>query len=56
MGVLHSFSIKNIFHNKMDLRLLYFQVTIYPILIADAHEKQSMEIIRRSSTTIRGFL
>ena len=25
---LHSFSIKNIFHDKMDLRLFYFHVTI----------------------------
>ena len=24
MGVLHSFSIKNIFHEKMDLMLLFF--------------------------------
>ena len=29
MGVLHSFSIKNIFYDKMDLRLFYFHVTIY---------------------------
>ena len=28
MGVLHSFSIKNIFCDKMDLRLFYFHVTI----------------------------
>ena len=27
VGVLHSFSIKNIFCNKMDLRLFYFDVT-----------------------------
>ena len=26
MGVLHSFSIKNIFYVKMDLRLFYFDV------------------------------
>ena len=26
-GVLHSFSIKNIFYYKMDLRLFYFYVT-----------------------------
>ena len=30
MGVLHSFSIKNIFYDKMDLRL-YFRVTIYTL-------------------------
>ena len=28
-GVLHSFSIKNIFHDKMDLRLFYFHVAKY---------------------------
>ena len=28
MGVLHSFSIKNIFYNKMELRFFYFHVTI----------------------------
>ena len=27
MGVLHSFSIKNIFYDKIDLRLFYFDVT-----------------------------
>ena len=26
MGVLHSFSIKNIFYDEMDLRLFYFRV------------------------------
>ena len=31
MGVLHSFSIKNIFYDKMDLRLFDFRVTIYPV-------------------------
>ena len=33
MEVLHSFSIKNIFHGKMDLRLFYFCVTICLILL-----------------------
>ena len=28
MGVVHSFSIKNIFYDKIDLRLFYFHVTI----------------------------
>ena len=28
MGVLHWFSIKNIFYDKMNLRLFYFRVTI----------------------------
>ena len=27
MGALHSFSTKNIFYDKMDLRLFYFHVT-----------------------------
>ena len=29
MGVLHSFSIRNIFYDKIDLRLFYFHVTNY---------------------------
>ena len=29
MGVLNSFFIKNIFYDKMDLRLFYFRVMIY---------------------------
>ena len=31
MGVLHSFSIKNTFYDKIDLRLFYFRVTIDPL-------------------------
>ena len=31
MGVLHSFSIKNIFYDKMDLRLFYFDVAFLEI-------------------------
>ena len=31
MGVLQSFSIKNIFYDKMDFRLFYFGVTIYTL-------------------------
>ena len=37
MSVLHSFSVKNIFYDKMDLRLFYFHVTgksclaLYPV-------------------------
>ena len=33
MGVLDSFSIKNIFYDKMDFRLSYFHVTIYLIIL-----------------------
>ena len=29
MGVLHSFSIKNIFYDTMNLRLFYFDVTTF---------------------------
>ena len=29
MGVLHSFSIKNIFYDKMDLRLFYFYLMTF---------------------------
>ena len=32
MGVLHSFSIKNIFYDKMDLSLFYFHVTISNVM------------------------
>ena len=32
IGDLHSFSIKNIFYDKMDLRLFYFDVTISQLL------------------------
>ena len=28
MGVLQSFSLKNIFYDKMDLRIFYFHVTM----------------------------
>ena len=35
MGVLHSFSIKNVFYGKMDLRLFYFHVTIKKIEVFD---------------------
>ena len=29
MDVLHSFSIQNIFYDKVDLKLFYFRVAIY---------------------------
>ena len=29
VGVLHSFSIKNTFYDKIDLRFFYFRVLIY---------------------------
>ena len=30
-GVLHSFSIKNIFYGKVDLRLFYFRITTFSL-------------------------
>ena len=52
MGALHSFSIKNIFYTKMDLRLFCFQVTMYKqmpqgfLAAGDAYTKQYGEIIK----------
>ena len=34
IGVLHSFSIKNIFYGEMDSRLFYFHVTIDILLVS----------------------
>ena len=42
MGALHSFSIKNIFHDKMDLRLFYFCVTI----------RKSLQMFRKSQLSL----
>ena len=33
LSVSHSFSIKNIFYDKMDLRLFCFYVTIYTYIL-----------------------
>ena len=43
MGVLHSFFIKNIFYDKMDLRLFYFHVTIFRHL-SHSHTVQNQAI------------
>ena len=47
MGVLHSFSIKNTFYDKMDLRLFYFGVTyqvnifsLYPLSVFRVYDKE----------------
>ena len=40
MGVLHSFSIKNTFYDKMDLRLFYFDVAKYATYWKEATKKQ----------------
>ena len=39
MGFLHSFSIKNIFYDKMDVRLFNFHVTIHIL-----HKKNEKKI------------
>ena len=39
MGVLYSFSITNIFHDKMDLRFFHFHMIIYEF------ENFSMELL-----------
>ena len=44
LGVLHSFSIKNIFYDKTDLRLFYIRVTIYSLLTTEIL-KQSLNSI-----------
>ena len=43
MGVFISFSIKNIFYDKMDLRLFYFHVTIsiFSYTYSEAHSELS---------------
>ena len=45
MGVLHLFSIKNIFYDKMDWRL-YFDVAIYLIHLVQAYLPRHHETIR----------
>ena len=43
MGVLHSFSIKNIFYDKMDLKLFYFHVTIHcPFILQNRFKKEKV--------------
>ena len=48
MGVLQSFSIKNIFYDKMDLRLFYFGVTIYTL--------QGTKSAQTSTTKLKKYL
>ena len=38
-GVSHSFSIKNIFYDKMDISLFYFCVTNYIVVKAYVHQR-----------------
>ena len=44
MSVLHSFSIKNIFYDKMDLRLFYFRVTIQPFFFHPKKQKGKLNL------------
>ena len=39
MGALHLFSIKNIFYDKVDLRLFYFDVVIYDMRLSVQEQK-----------------
>ena len=48
MGVLHSFSIKNIFYDKMDLRLFYFHVMTWLI------KSLSKKVVAMSSRIVDG--
>ena len=43
--VLHSFSIKNIFYDKMDLRLFYFDVAKWVHLKENSSSQKSLFII-----------
>ena len=40
IGVLHSFSIKNIFYDKMYLRIFCFYVTIFSLFISAVNSRQ----------------
>ena len=42
MGVLHSFSIENIFYDKMDLRLSYIRVTMCNMRLSRFYEKTNL--------------
>ena len=50
-GVLHSFYIKNICYNKMDLKLFYFHVTSFPkeiVFVIDQNEFVKETVISRT--------
>ena len=49
-GILPSFSVKNIFYNKMDSKLFYFHVTMY------RSNKYSNGFQRKFFKVIRSFL
>ena len=51
MGVLHSFSIKNIFYDKMDLRLFYFHVTTYKKSLQINTQDFSLSLVQLSKAT-----
>ena len=50
MGVLYSFSVKNIFYDKMDLSLFYFDVANYNSLLkADFRSYEKKTIMSKLS-------
>ena len=51
-GVVHSFPIKNIFFDKMDLRLFYFQVTIWRLIFWKTRSIKTRRV-RFKSTSLR---
>ena len=54
-GVLHSFSVKNIFYDKMDLRLFYFCMTL-SLHFQDGFEKFYLPLIFSKQLTLMVFL
>ena len=56
MCVLHSFSIKNIFYDKMDLRLFYFNVTIYEWTESQRCIFVCLTTFKTSTLYLRSFL
>ena len=55
MGVLHLFSVKNIFHDKMDFRLFYFHVTIVPPAEAEQRPKSPHNLDASTSALVYIF-
>ena len=55
MSVFHSFSIKNIFYDKMNFRLFYFHVTIfvYSIKIRKNTDQKNYELEHFSRSELK---
>ena len=53
MGVLHLCSIKNIFYDKMDLRLSFFDVVIFSLLKAGFQKSAATFPIQSKTTAAR---